>query len=171
MKYIFAILALVIALSVNAAEIKVAFISSDAITETTVFYVETNNDGSAQAMRYVKTLESGQISEDVHATVEEVLNGGVVVQEMEGREVIRLFLGKFDIEKGGDVRMVFLANGVTGSQGTHMLKLVRKDGSWALADVKGNIINTMFIRGNYSRILRRYIGVASIETSFQVKNK
>lgn len=171
MKHIIACFAFVLSLQVMAAEIKLATITSDALTDTTIFYLDVNTDGSAQGMRYVTTLESGQISVDDHATVEEVLNGGVVVQEMENREIVRLFLEKFDANKGGDIRLQFLANGVTGSKGTHMLKLVKKDGAFVLADIKGNALNTMFIKGNWSRILRRYIGVNSIETSFQAKNK
>jgi hypothetical protein len=171
MKFLAFCLAMSLSMGVFADEIKLATITSDAVSDTTIFYLETNSDGSAQAMRYVTTGESGQVLEDIHHTLEVILEGGVTLREMEGREVVRLFLESFDTTKGGKVKLNYLANGVTGSRGNHNIQLIKKDGKFTLANLDGKVINKMTIYGNWSRILRRWIGVSSIATTFEVQNR
>lgn len=163
-------LALAFSLSVFA-ETKLATITSDTTTDQTVFFIDTNADGSAAAMHYVTTNEAGAITEDVHSRIDEVLNGGVVLRVMEGREIIRLFLESFNATTGGTVRLQFLTNGVTGAKGSYSLKLEKRNGTFVLADAKGNLATALFVKGNWSRILRRWIGVDFIEASTTIRKK
>ena len=167
---ILAALTLALTLQVQAAEVKLATITTDTITDSTIFYVDTNSDGSAQGLRYVTTSESGAVIEDVHNTIAEVLDDGSVLEEMEGRVIIRLFLEEFNADTGGKIRLNHLVNGATGSRNNIYLKLVKSNGVFALADTNGNIVNTLFVKGNWSRFLRRWIGVSTINATFSAAN-
>ncbi|HXH74479.1 MAG TPA: hypothetical protein VNJ08_05915 [Bacteriovoracaceae bacterium] len=168
---ILAALTLALTLQAQAAEVKLATITTDTMAESTIFYVDTNTDGSAQGLRYVTTSDSsGQITEDVHNTIAEVLDDGSVLEEMEGRVIITLFLEEFNADTGGKIRLNHLVNGATGSRSNIYLKLVKKNGVFALADANGNVVNTLFVKGNWSRWLRRWIGVSTINATFNPAN-
>jgi hypothetical protein len=171
MKIVAICFALAFSIQIQAEQIRLATITSDTNSDITIFYVETNDDGSAQAMRYVTTTETGLISEDVHNRMEQVLDGGVTLKEMEGREIIRLFAIKFDSATGGKIKLQYLANGVTNSYANQHLQLKKDGKKFALVDNEGKTINTMFVAGNWSRLLRRWIGVSAIITSFDKMNQ
>jgi hypothetical protein len=166
MKGIIFCLVLLFCVKVQAVEIKVATITTDVLDETTVFFIDVNPDGTAQGMHYVSTAASGQITDDVYSTLPEVLDGGVVLRVMEGREIVRLHLENFDQQAGGKVRLEYLVNGVTGTKNNHFLALKKTANSFILADTQGAEVNTIFVKGNWSRVLRRWIGVTGIQASY-----
>lgn len=172
MKLFATCIALAFTIQIQAAEIKLATITTDVLTDVTTFFVEINDDGSVQGLRYISTSESGQITEDVHNSINEVRDGGLVLEEMEGREIIRLFIDDtFSEATGGKLRLNFLASGVTGSHSNTFIKLVKTPTGFSLADMDGKLVNTLFVKGNWSRWLRRWVGVSSIKTSFSEKNQ
>lgn len=167
MNYFITIMLLIFSLSLAAKEIKVADITTDALDESTVFYLDINTDNTLQGMHYITTAGSGQILDDAYHTVDEVLDGGVVVKVMENREIVRLFLEKFDREQGGKVRLQYLSNGVTGAKESSYLNLKKVNSSFKLLDLKDKEVNLIFVKGSWSRLLRRWIGVERLEFSLQ----
>jgi hypothetical protein len=166
MKLLSSLILFSFAFNLKADEIKLATITSDAITDTTIFYLETNPDGSVQAMRYVSTSPKGEITDDVTSRIDEVIDEGVLIKEMEEREVVRLYLEDFKPNNGARVRLRYLVNGATGIRRNHYLKLIKTAEGYFLSNEENKLINTVFVRGNWSRILRRWIGVDEIQTSF-----
>lgn len=146
-----------------AKEIQVAIITTDVLDEETVFYLDVNDDSTLQGVHYISTAGSGQITEDVYNSVAEVLDDGMVLKVMEGREIVRLYMDSFDAFKGGKVRLQYLTNGVTGSRNNIFLELMKKDGEFILADLQAKKIERIFVKGNWSRLLKRWIGVESIK--------
>jgi hypothetical protein len=167
MKLIALCFALIFTAHVKANEIKLAIITSNAVTDTTEFYIETNPDGSVQAVHYISTENDGQIKDDVHKRVTEILEDGMNVKVMEGRVIVKLFLEEFNVETGGQVRLNYLVNGATGRRANMYLTLAKSNGIFVLQDEDEAIINRVFISGNWSRLLRRWIGVSSIDPSFE----
>lgn len=148
--------------TVHAAEFNLASITSNIDTDTTIFYLETNSEGLIDSMRYVTTLESGQISEDMHFTVEDVLDDGVVLEERNGYEVVRLFIDEFNQSSGGVVRLNYLVNGATSSRRELRLKLVKQGNNFVLTDMNDNFVDCMYLRGNWIRFFG-LVGVRDIE--------
>lgn len=161
MKLFFALITL-ITLKTHAAEFNLASITSNIDTDTTIFYLETNSDGSIDSMRYVTTLESGQISEDMHFTVEDVLDEGVVLEERNGHEIVRLYIEDFQAASGGLVRLNYLVNGATSYRRELRLKLIKLDNQFVLTDMDNNFIDCMYLRGNWIRFFG-LVGVRDIE--------
>ncbi len=169
MKGIIFCLVLFICVKVQAVEFKVATITTDVLDETTVFFIDVNPDGTVQGMHYISTAGSGQITDDVYSTLPEVLDDGVVLRFMEGREVVRLYLENFEQQTGGKVRLEYLVNGVTGNKNNHFLSLKKTANSFILADTQGAEVNTIFVKGNWSRVLRRWIGVSNIQAIYSAQ--
>jgi hypothetical protein len=160
MKYLLTLLTLV-ALNTHAAEFILANITSNIDTDTTVFYLETNSDGLIDSLRYVTTTESGQISEDTRFTVEEVLNGGVVLEERAGYEAVRLFAKNFEPLSGGIIILNYLYNGVTSTRKELHLKLTREGNQFFLTTLKNEFVDCIYLQGNWIRIVG-LVGIRNI---------
>lgn len=160
MKILAAFLTLFI-LNAHAAEFTLATITSNIDKDQTVFYLETNSEGAVDSMRYVTTTESGQISDDTYFTLEEVLDGGVVIEERAGHEAVRLHLKNFDAQTGGTVILNYLYNGVTSSRKELHLKLVRDGERFFLTNAKDELVDCIYLQGNWIRIVG-LVGIRNI---------
>jgi hypothetical protein len=156
---------LLVIVPVGAGEIPLATITSDIDTDITTFYVETDERHEALGIRYLTQTRSGQITDDQRFSVQEILNGGVVLQERNNYEVVRLFLPEFRPESGGLVRLRYLVNGATGTFSALHLRLLRSGQSYSLRDSQGNSVNRLFIRGNWVRVLG-LVGIRDITSTF-----
>ncbi len=152
-------------LNLFAVETKLVTIKTDVADETTVFYLDVHDDGGILGFHSVATAGSGQIVDDVYGKLTEVLDDGFIMKTMDGWEVVRMYLENFDEKNGGKVRLQYLVNGVIGAKNNFYLNLKKSENGFIVADDDGKQVNLMFFKGNWSRILRRWIGVESITTS------
>ena len=153
MKLAFLLSLLFLTLPGQGAEIKLATITNDIDRDLTVFFIETMEDGTMDSMRYLTTMPSGQISEDMHFPYEQVLAGNVLLEERNGYEVIKLSVEKFSRNNGGIVRLSYLFNGITNSWRELRLNLIRDGLNYYLTDLEGRKINRLHFRGNYIRVV------------------
>jgi len=149
-------------LNLFAVETKLVTIKTDVVDETTVFYLDVHEDGAILGFHSVATANSGQIVDDVYGKLIEVLDDGFTMKNMDGREVVRMYLENFDERTGGKVRLQYLVNGLIGAKSNFYLYLKKSDNGFVVTDEAGNLVNTMLFKGNWSRVLRRWIGIESI---------
>lgn len=147
-------------LVVFAGEHKIVTISSNIDKDVTDFYLETLEDGSLDGMRFVTRDARGQVTQDNHATIEEVVDSGVVLFREGNREAVRLKVANFSAEAGGDVIVDYLYSGVTNSRKFLRLGIKKTDGDFFLHQA-GKPVNTMKVFGNWSPILG-LIGISEI---------
>lgn len=167
MKLMFVLLFIITTFNAMAEEFRVARITSDIDRNLTEFLMDVDNEKDIHSIRIKTTTPAGRIIKDFSYTAEQVMNGGVVLDERDGHKAVRLKVAKdFTARDGGDVILDYLYSGVTGTRYFLSLKLVRKDGAFLLQKKTGDPVNNFFFRANRHRILG-IIGVREIILSHQ----
>lgn len=166
MKLTFLILSLFLSLKAGAGETKLATITSDTDSNQAAFYLLTNAQGEIEAMRYLRTLASGQVITDETFNYEEIVHDGAVLFERDGHQVINLLVEKFSRTQGGVIRLNYLVNGVRGTRRDIRLSLQNKHGKFALYDQQGRKVNHMLVQGNHVRFIG-LVGISDIIMSYQ----
>lgn len=88
------------------------------------------------------------------------LKTGVVLKEQSGHKVIVLKGQSFDHDRGGDVKVDYLYNGITGSRKEMELEIQFDGKKWQVYSNGGRISNLRF-KGK--TVLGKVVGVASVE--------
>lgn len=167
MRQVLILLSLMLGLSAWASERRLAIITSDIDAEIRDFYLITNDDNVVDSVRYVTYLRSGHILEDKTVPAHVVMEEGTVIVERDGRDAVRLETEKdFNVNAGGTIRLNYLYSGVTGNRRVHKLLLKKEDGVFTLKDTKDQEVNSIFVLGNWHRILG-LIGIREIQTSLK----
>ena len=167
MKSFFVLLTFLITLSANAAEFKLAVITSEFDNDTTDFFLETNDAGEMHSIRNVSTSPTGQITEDNSIPAEVVIREGAVVAHRNNRDVVKLFVEPgFNIKLGGDVRLSYLHSGVSNSWRFISLKLSKEGAGFKLTDSESTLVNRLFMLVNRSRLFG-VIGIKEIQYYFE----
>lgn len=148
-----------------AETLKLAVITSEIDKNVTEFYIETNDAGIIESLRYVTILPNGGIFEDQTVPADQVLREGTVIVERSGHDVVKLETEKFSLETGGTIKLNYLFNAMTGSRSVKRIQ-IKKQPEFHLYDLQNNKINRMFVKANTSRVFG-IIGVRDIETSYQ----
>lgn len=164
MKVIFSLLLVSLSLSVNAAQTKMAVITSEFDQDVRDYYLETDSENKIHSMRYTTTRPNGSISEDVTATPEQVVESGIVVFEHKGYKAVILELENFNVKTGGTIRINYLFSGVTGKREVKRFALKLVNGEFQVFDGDRRV-NKMFFIVNRSRVLG-VIGVKEIKSTF-----
>lgn len=163
MKFLFLTLFIVLSFHVDAAEIRLAVITSEFDKNVTDYYVITNDEGHVDSMRYVTTMPNGGIFEDVTLPAERVMKEGAVLVERNGHQAVRLEVENFSVVTGGTIKLNYLFSGVTGARHNKRLTLKLQD-RFRIYDADKEV-NRLFLEANWSRIFG-IVGVRSIQTSF-----
>ena len=88
------------------------------------------------------------------------LESGVVLKEEQGHKVIVLKGQSFDHDRGGDVKIDYLYNGITGSRKDMELEIQFDGQKWQVYSNARRISNLKF-KGK--TIFGKVVGVASVE--------
>jgi len=165
MKKILFILLLLISLASQAKEQKLARITSEFDTDVTEFFVDVI-DNKINSLRYVTTMENGGIFTDLSIPIERAMADGVLLAERGGHEALKLYTERFNLEKGGDIILSYLYNGVTGTRRLLKLSLIKDGNIFYLLDPQGKRINKLFLTTNYIRIVG-VVGIREILYSYE----
>jgi hypothetical protein len=150
----------------RAEMLKLAVITSEFDKNSTDYYLETDDHDFAHSMRYVTKDPKGVVLKDESLPVEEIVNnGGIVLVEGSGYDVIRLELEHFTIQDGGTLKLNYLYSALSGLRYVKRLKLNPTLGKFQLFDLEEKPVNRFFVRVNWSRFFGA-IGVKEIQTSF-----
>lgn len=161
------IMALLISLPLYAVELKLGKITSDIDRDFTDFYLEVTEEGAVDGIRIITQKTTGQIIKDVSHPIERVMQDGVLLEERNGYQVLRLQTdAKFDPSTGGEVILNYLFNGVTGTRRSMRLKLLKTAGTFQLAKLTSERVNHLHVRGNYN-VLLGLVGIFDITPSYQ----
>lgn len=159
------ILTLVLCLSttVFAREVKLATITGNVDTDTSLFMIEVDEAGVLDTVHFTTTTREGRVSQDSFFPAETVINEGVVLLERNGRDVLRLEAEKtFSQEKGGIVKLNYLYSGVTGSRKTLKVSLLKNGTEFEIRTLAGEKVTRFYTKGNWHPILG-LIGIADLE--------
>jgi hypothetical protein len=136
--------------------------------------VKTTIDGESRVLNLSLILD--EETKDVQAFRLDELKGSQVVESdvfdvegptdfvlynTEGRDVINLISDNFASHQGGDVKLDYLYNGITGSRGALNLDLARDGDSWVLVS-NGKKVNKLHIVKN-KKFMVGVIGIKQIQ--------
>lgn len=164
MKVFLSLILVTLSLVANAAQTKMAIITSEFDRDVRDYYLETDSENKIHSMRYTTTAPNGSIYEDVTATPEQVLENGIVVFEHKGYKAVILELENFNVATGGTIRINYLVSGVTGQRNVKRFALKKVGNEFLVFDGEKRV-NKMFFIVNRSRVLG-VIGVKEIQSSF-----
>lgn len=148
-----------------AGELKMAVITSEFDDDMTVFYLVVNDANIIDSIRWIKYKPNGQVIRDATAPATQVIQEGVVLEERNGLEAVRLEVENFNVENGGTIRLNYLFSGVTGARKIQRLLLKKIEDNFKLSDLSGQRVNRLFLVANWSRIFG-IIGIKEILTSW-----
>ena len=138
-------------------------VTSDVMPGIASFVVNTDAQGDMTSVSY---FEGGNPT-PVSFSLNELVQGKVLV-EKSGHKVVTLRTeAGFNAKDGGRFRVIYLANGITGSLRYALVELIRAGSSWTVYEVNGGRRNDtpfskMHIIG--SRFLGQLIGIKRIDT-------
>lgn len=160
-KIIFAAALSLFVLPLFATELKVVTINSNIDRDVTEFFLDIVEDGSLDGMRFVTKNGRGVVTQDRHATVEEVVDSGIVLFHENGRDAVILRVKNFDRDNGGEVIVDYLYSGINNSRRQLKLGIKKTDGDFFLHDTNSNKVDKLKVYGNWAPILG-LIGISSI---------
>lgn len=162
MKTIILTLALCLSADLFAREIKLATITGNVDTDTSLFLVEVDEQGTLDTVRFKTTTREGRISQDNHFPAETVDATGVVLLERKERDILKLETVKpFSFENGGTVKLNYLFNGATGSWKTLKVLLKKNGPDFEINTLDGKKVTKFFVKGNFNPILG-LVGIADL---------
>lgn len=112
--------------SVPVTDAQVLRVNSDAVAGDCDLKLVLNTDGDVAGIKYVAPAETKnfELSD---------LPNGLVILNRQGYDVVKLVSTSFDPHSGGEIKMVYLNNGITGSYKTWAMQLTRVGSDWSLA--------------------------------------
>lgn len=143
-------------------EFKILDVTNDQDEQDYEFIIKTNSKNQITHF-YKDTYENSSFIERENFKVAEIENGGIVLERRLGQDVIKMFSKDFAPNKGANIEVQYLFNGVTGRRNSVFIKL-RKDHNqfWNLYTKKEELISLMDITVNYKPFVGP-IGIRSID--------
>lgn len=136
----------ILSLSSFSAEIKLVDITSNNDDELTVLIIETDGSNKLQAMRKEVFNRHGKFLSSDSYTPNEVMSKGAVVSESSGRDVVVIkSQSGFNINNGGNVKLDYLYNGITGERKSKSVQIIKSGSTWKLVAAGKNISKMHFL--------------------------
>ncbi len=108
-----------------------------------------------------RDLKTGQILESENKTINS-FNDSIVIQEIDGFDVVTLSFINFIPESGGNIKLNFLKNAVTQNRFSLNMKFIKTNDQWQLIDSSNNTpVAKMFFYLN--TIFGQEVGISSIK--------
>jgi hypothetical protein len=93
----------------------------------------------------------------------EQLPRGVVIDRRDGRDIATLYSRDLNVQIGGNISLVYLSNGITGSTGSYPMQIARYGNNWYLRTVQGEVFTNIFLKGKF--FFGKAIGISSVHVS------
>jgi hypothetical protein len=94
---------------------------------------------------------------------DEINDGGAILSESDGHDVVVIRKIQVDPSKGGNVTLDLLGNALTGKRLSYEMKLVKSSAGFKMADVKtGKEINSLHFIAR--KILGKAVGIKEVRT-------
>ncbi len=163
MKTFFLTLLLCLSTTLFAREVKLATITGNVDTDTSLFQIEVTEAGLIDSVHFTTTTREGRVTQDSFFPAQTVIDVGVVLLERNGRDILRLEAEKtFSQEKGGIVKLNYLYSGVTGSRKTLKVSLTKNGEEFEIHTLTGEKVTRFYTKGNWHPILG-LIGISELE--------
>ncbi len=154
MKTIILTLALCLSADLFAREIKLATITGNVDTDTSLFLIEVDDNGSLDTVRFKTTTREGRITQDSHFPAETVDATGVVLLRRNDRDILKLETVKpFSFANGGQVNLKYLSNGATNSWKSLKVTLVKNGADFEIRTADGKKITKFYVKGNRQPVI------------------
>ena len=154
MKTIILTLALSLSADLFAREIKLATITGNVDTDTSLFLIEVDDNGSLDTVRFKTTTKEGKITQDSHFPAETVDATGVVLLERNNRDILRLETVKpFSFANGGQVNLKYLYNGATNSWKSLKVSLLKNGADFEIRTADGKKVTRFFVKGHRQPVI------------------
>ena len=145
-------------------KIELAKITNDMDKEVVSFYLHTDQNDKIDSMSYVTKNALGKVVKERDWTFSEVANGGVVLDERNGHDVMKLQMGAGFTRSGGEVIISYLVNGATGTRRRLNFEVKKVAGKYRLIQAD-KIVTSLHVKGNYVPVIG-LVGISQIQISF-----
>ena len=127
-------LMLTVSMSLYAKTVELVKITNDEDRASEAkFYVEVNEDNELLALSGKKFISGVELKEDAEVYDDSLLSTeGIVMEKVGKRKVVVLRSDNFHVAYGGELELVYLENGATGSRGSFHMSLELVGGEWKL---------------------------------------
>lgn len=153
-----------LAISANAAQIKVCVITTDVDAERTDFFLETNARGELDSIRLYKTLGQ-KVVDDESFPVERAIDEGFVAAEREGRAIVMVKTSNFTAVNGGVFSLNILQNAIKNTRIKYTLKLSKIGGKFVITGPGGQQVNRLHLIGNKIPVVG-LVGIKEVQASY-----
>jgi hypothetical protein len=164
MKLMTAALLSILSIAVQAESTHLATVTSDTDSNRHELVLETDASSNVLSLRILKFKENGEKGKPQQFFTPQLLNGGLVLMEKDGHQAVRLDSAKFSAQKGGNVILNYLHNGLTGKRHSVWLSLYFKNGSYRLFDMKNQPVNEIKFYGRYW--IGKLVGINGVDFEF-----
>lgn len=162
MKTIILTLALCLSADLFAREIKLATITGNVDTDTSVFSIEVDDSHALDTVLFKTTTKEGKVTQDSHFPAETVDSTGVVLLERNNRDILRLETVKpFSFANGGMVTLKYLSNGATNSWKSLKVSLVKNGNDFEVRTADGKKVTRFYVKGNRQPVIG-LVGIAEL---------
>lgn len=154
MKTLILTLTLCLSADLFAREIKLATITGNVDTDTSIFSIEVDDQGTLDTVLFKTTTKEGKVTQDSHFPAETVDATGVVLLERSNRDILRLETVKpFSFANGGTVNLKYLSNGATNSWKSLKVTLIKNGADFEIRAADGKKITRFFVKGNRQPVI------------------
>lgn len=150
-----------LALPLQARELKVATITSNIDRDVSEFFLELHEDGPIEGLRIVRKNARGEVVQERRASYNEVSDAGMVLIHEANRDAVILRIENFTPEEGGKVIVDYLFSGISNTRKKLELGLKKTDADFFLHTPTGGSASQLKVFGNWSPLFG-LIGIATI---------
>jgi hypothetical protein len=143
-----------------AAVTKLVSATNEEDSNTMVISLITDSTSDVTGINVKLISKSGSVKDSENFDAEDVYNG-FTLMEKEGRKIVRLVSSNFAGHQGGEIKVDYLYNGITGSRAALLLDLSRDGDQWKLT-YKGSRTRKLHFVSN-KKMLVGTIGVKRVE--------
>lgn len=158
-------LSFVLSLPVMAKKIELTKITNDMDKEVVTFFLHLDQYEKIDSISYLTKDGQGTTIKEKDWTYNEVANGGVVLDNRNGYDILMLQLNEgFNRNNGGVISLNYLYNGATGSRRRLNFEVIKQGGTYRLIHT-GKVVSKLHVKGNYVRVIG-LVGISQIQITF-----
>ncbi len=156
------LLSLVLSFPALAKTFELATITNDLDKEIVTFYLHLDQNDEIDSVSYITKDAQGRIIKEKDWIYNEVANGGVVLENRNDYDILKLQLrDDFNRDNGGGISLNYLYNGATGTRRFVNFDVLKKGSSYGLFH-SGKLVNKLHIKTNHIRVIG-LVGIAQIQ--------
>lgn len=156
-KLVFALLFSLLSSLTFAGELHLVKATNDEDNEICDLYLVLDEQNDISKIRIHKTVE-GETTGDKSYDLDS--EDGLVISELKGRDIVRMYSSNFSNHNGGDLTLKYLFNWITNNYHYAQLELVRDGDDWSLVK-DGNEVSHLHFESN-RKFMAGAVGVKAI---------